>query len=64
MLLKFPIKESIMKGIAYLAVLLSLPSILYAFENKYTHPAITKEAVNNTTSQIDDYLKMQNWNRR
>ncbi len=33
--------------------------LLYAFENKYTHPAITKEAVNNTTSQIDDYLKTQ-----
>jgi hypothetical protein len=38
---------------------LGLCNISNAWENKFTHPAITKEAVNNSAAQIDNYLKTQ-----
>jgi hypothetical protein len=44
-------------NLMYIVILICLSSKIYAFENKYTHPAITKEAVNNTAAQIDSYLK-------
>jgi hypothetical protein len=33
--------------------------LLYAWENKVTHPAITKKSVNSNTAIVDDYLKTQ-----
>ena len=41
-----------------LYVLSCLTHGLYAFENKYTHPAITEQAVTNNTT-IDNYIKTQ-----
>jgi hypothetical protein len=43
--------------IIYLVVFFSLSNILYAWENKKTHPAITSESIEAST--IDGYLKTQ-----
>ncbi|MCX6826905.1 MAG: hypothetical protein NTV06_06550, partial [candidate division Zixibacteria bacterium] len=42
-----------------LVMLLSFSSVLYGWENRFTHPAITEQAVDSNAAQINDYLKNQ-----
>ena len=32
---------------------------LYGWENRFTHPAITKQVVTSSAASVDDYLKTQ-----
>jgi len=41
------------------AVILITGARLYAWENEFTHPAITEQAVNDNEARVDDYLKTQ-----
>jgi hypothetical protein len=43
----------------FLWLFLGLCNVSNAWENKFTHPAITEQAVNSSAAQINDYLKNQ-----
>ncbi len=47
----------------FLVILLMSFTHLYGWGNKFTHPAITEQAVTNDNCILDDYLKTQfGWN--
>ncbi len=44
-------------NLIYLVIIFGLYNKLWAWDNRFTHPAITDEGI--TASYIDDYLKAQ-----
>ncbi|PKL50907.1 MAG: hypothetical protein CVV39_00915 [Planctomycetes bacterium HGW-Planctomycetes-1] len=49
----------IKNSIIIFSLFFGLCSSLYAFENKYTHPALTQRAIGDSVCVLDDYLKTQ-----
>jgi hypothetical protein len=51
--------KKIVFAIIILTGMLCLNNDLYGFEGKKTHPTLTREAINSSAAQIDNYLKTQ-----